>query len=214
MFQCFPICNSDSPILTDLLERLRDEITNGLITIRGNSGNTLDALRRLNHCGLCMKIFQNYLNCLIHASLDIHRTHASCNSLAPLTEDCPSKHSRRSCAIASDIVGFAGHTFDKLCPHIDHGNVFQLDRLRHSDAILRHFRRTEGLLDDHISTFRAHSHCDSVCQLVATFQHQSSRFGSMSNVFGSKSSCSDGGECCRYGSASYAQCRQHGVDET
>src|SRR5690606_32692442 len=116
------------------------------------------------------ELLDDVSNCEVDTALQVHRVHASGNSLVAFLNDCLGQNGSGGGAVTSKVVGLRSNFADQLGTHVLE-LVLKLDFLGDRDTVLGDARSAEGLVDNDVTTLRAERYLDSVCKDVDATQH-------------------------------------------
>mmetsp|Transcript_74499 Transcript_74499/g.120220 ORF Transcript_74499/g.120220 Transcript_74499/m.120220 type:complete len:204 (-) Transcript_74499:64-675(-) len=194
--------NSDGPLLPHLCESICNHLANHLVSVSRNRGDRCNLLRLRDRLGHLLQLLQDVLHRCVDAALQIHRVHASDNSLGAFAENCTGQHGGCRGAIARHVAGLRGNLLDERGADVLH-LVPELDGPRHCDAVLGHLWRAIGLLDEDVAPLGAERHGHRIGQAIGALEHRSAGCRAMSDVFASEATSTDGTSC-------RAKSRKHG----
>ena len=157
--------DGDHAILANLFHRVREDVANLRITVRGDGRDLGDRLlvATLDRHGL--QLGDHVLDRLVHAPLHLDRVDARNHRPQTLNVDRFRHDGRRRGAITSHVGGLAGDLLHHLRPHIFE-LVRQFDLAGHGHAVLGHGRRTKALLQNHVPPTGTEGHPYRLGQLA------------------------------------------------
>jgi hypothetical protein len=86
-------------------------------------------------------------------------------------EDCSSENGSGGGAIASNVIGLAGHLTNKLSTHVLE-SVLEFNVLGHRHTVLGDLGRTERLVQDGVAALGSESYLHCIGQQIDTYTKQ------------------------------------------
>ena len=170
----------DDAVLADLLHRLGDDRADRLVVVGRDRADLRDhvALHRL---ALLLERFDDRLDGLLDAALQLHRIGAGHHVLRAFAIDRLREHRRRGRAVTGDVGRLARHLAHHLRAHVLE-RILQLDLLRDRHAVLGDGGRTELLVEHDVAALGPERHLDRVGQLVDAAQNRLPRLLTVDNL--------------------------------
>src|SRR5690606_28176183 len=162
--------DGDDTLVADLLHGVGDHLADFLLAVSRDGANLCNFFRSVDLLRGSSQLCDNVSNSEVDTALQVHRVHASGNSLVAFLNDCLSENRSGRGAVTSDVVGLRSNFADHLGAHVFE-LVFKFDFLGDRNTVLGDARSAEGLVDDDVTTLRAERYLDSVCKDVDATQH-------------------------------------------
>src|SRR5436309_1257169 len=144
------LLDRDHALLPHLAHRLGDDLADGRVVVGGDGADLRDLLLLFGGLGERLELLHDRLDRLVDAALERHRVVAGDHHLEALGEDGACEHGGRRRPVARHVGGLGGDLLHHLRPHVLE-LVFQLDLLRHRDAVLGHGGSAERLVEHHVA---------------------------------------------------------------
>ena len=177
------LLDGDHAFVVDLGHRLGDQLTDRLVVVGRNSGHLLDLVEiRAHLLALLAQGLDHFGHGLVDAAFEIHRIGTGRHVLQAYADDrlCEHRGGRRT--VAGIVVGLRSDLAYHLGAHVGE-SVFELHLLGHRHTVLGDLRRTEFLVDDHITAFGAQRHLHCVRQRIDTLLEQFARLNIIFDIF-------------------------------
>src|SRR5690606_13522826 len=166
----FGFLDGDDTLIADLLHGVGDHLADFLLAVSRDGANLCNFFRSVDLLRGSSQLCDNVSNSEVDTALQVHRVHASGNSLVAFLNDCLGENGRSRGAVTSDVVGLRSNFADQLGAHVLE-LVFQLDFLGNRTTVLGDARCAEGLVDDDVTALRTKRYLDSVGEDVDAAQH-------------------------------------------
>ena len=182
IFQTLTIFNGDDAIATHFVHGFSNQLAHFLVGVGGDGAHLSDGIAVGTRLRQRLQLSNSSHNGLVDTALQIHRVHTGGNGFQTFVDDGLSQNGCSSGTVTGGIVRLGSHFLDHLGAHVLE-LVFQLDFARNRNTIFSDGRGTEGLVQHHVTAFRAQSHLDGISQDVYAFQHLDAGFVTKLNVF-------------------------------
>src|SRR5438132_491981 len=159
------LLDRDHALLPHLAHRLGDDLADGRAVVGGDGADLRDLLLLFGGLGERLELLHDRLDRLVDATLERHRVVAGDHHLETLGEDGACEHGGRRRPVARHVGGLGGDLLHHLRPHVLE-LVFQLDLLRHRDAVLGHGGSAERLVEHHVAAAGPERHRHRIGQDV------------------------------------------------
>ena len=154
---------------TDLLHGLGELLADLGIVVGGDGRDFGDFLFVLvvDFFSQAMELLDEQIDSLLNAAGQGHRVGAGSNVLEPFAIDGLGERGRG--AVAGHVAGLAGCFLDELSAHVLVG-IFELDFLRHGDAVLGDVRTAPALIEHGVAAAGAEGRANGPRQLAHSGQ--------------------------------------------
>src|SRR3989442_690115 len=139
------LLDRDHALLPHLAHRLGDDLADGRVVVGGDGADLRDLLLLLGRLGERLELGDDRFDRLVDAALERHRVVAGDHHLQALGEDGAREDGGRRRPVSRHVGGLGGDLLHHLRTHVLE-LVFQLDLLRHRDAVLGHRWSPEQLV--------------------------------------------------------------------
>ena len=146
----------DRAVLTDLIHRVGNHLTDFGIAVSGNRGDLSDLIGRLDLLGELGDRLGNGGGSLVDTVLKGHSVRAGGEILKTFAVDSLGEERRRRRAVAGYVVRLGGDFLNHLSAHILEG-IGKLDFLSYGNTVLGDLGRAELLVDDDVTAGRTES---------------------------------------------------------
>ncbi len=165
---CF--LDRDHAFVADPLHRIGNETADLRIAVGRNGADLSDLLIRGDVLGILLKVRDNGFDREVDAALEVHRVHASGNSLGAFPDDGVSEHGCRGRPVAGLVGGLGSNLAHHLGAHVLE-LILELHLLGDGHAILGDARRAVGLVQEHVTALGAEGHAHRVRESIDAAQH-------------------------------------------
>ena len=159
--------DGDRAVLTDLIHRIGNHLTDFGIAVSGNRGDLSDLVGRLDLLGELGDRLGNGGGSLVDTVLKGHSIRAGGEVLKTFAVDCLGEQGSRRRAVTGDIVRLGGDLLDHLGAHVLEG-IGKLDFLSYGNTVLGDLGRAELLVDDDVTAGRTESRSYGARELLDT----------------------------------------------
>src|SRR5213596_2299284 len=159
------LLDRDHALLPHLAHRLGDDLADGRVVVGRDGADLRDLLLLLGGLGERLELLHDRLDRLVDPALERHRVVAGDHHLQALGEDGACEHGGRRRPVARHVGGLGGDLLHHLRSHVLE-LVFQLDLLRHRDAVLGHGGSAERLVEHHVAAAGPERHRHRIGQDV------------------------------------------------
>src|SRR5262249_8417587 len=125
--------DGDGAVFADLIHRVGDDLTDGVVPVGGNGRDLLDFLFVFDLLGDFIELLNRGGDSFGDTALNADRVRARGDVLQAFTEDGFGQNGSGGGTVAGRVAGFAGNFADHLGPHVFIG-IFQFDFLSHRDT--------------------------------------------------------------------------------
>ncbi|MBK4748546.1 Uncharacterised protein [Acinetobacter baumannii] len=182
--QAAAFLDRDHAFLADLVHRLRDQVADVGIRVRGDRADLGDFLAGRRRLGQRLQFADRGLHRLVDAALQVHRVHAGGDRLHALADERLRQHGGGGGAVAGVVGGLGSDFLHHLRAHVLE-RVSQFDFLGDGDAVLGDGRRAVALLQHDVAALRAEGRLHGVGEHVDAAHHLGARVFAETNVLGS-----------------------------
>jgi len=157
--------DGDNAVLTDLVHRLGDDLTDGGVLVGGAGANLGDLLGAGDGLGHVVEFFNNGGDGGVDAALHLVGVGAGGDVLQALGVDCLGIDGSCGGAVASFLRGPGSDFLDHLSAHVFVG-ILEFDLLGDGDAVLGDGGSAEGLLEDDDAARGAEGDLDGLSEFL------------------------------------------------
>ncbi len=176
--------NRDNAFVADFLHRFSDHLADFEFAVSGDRANLSNFFRSVDLLCLLKQFSNNFSHCEVDTALEVHRVHASSNSLGTFLNDGLTENGRGCRAVTGSVVGLRSHFAQHLCAHVFE-LVFQFDFLGNRYTVFGDAWCAEGLVDNNVTTLRAERYLNSVSEDIDAAQHLFARIATEFYFFSS-----------------------------
>src|SRR5690554_219525 len=170
VFEAATFFNSDHAFFADALHGFSDDVTNALVAIGGDGAHLSDCFGVAARTGQLLDFFNCCMQTFVDTALQVHGVHASGNGFQAFVYDGLGQNSCSGGTVTGHIVGLGSYFLHHLRAHVLE-LVFQFDFLGNGNTVFSDGRSAKGLVQNHVTAFRAQSYLDRIGQDIYTSQH-------------------------------------------
>ena len=175
--------DGDDAVGANLLHRLGDEVTDGLVAVGRDGADLADLLGIAGGLGRLLDLGDDRLDAGVDATLERHGVVAGRDKLHAFAEDGLGEDRRGGGAVAGHIGRLLGGFTDHLGAEVLE-LVGKLDLLGNRDAVLGDLGATEGLLDHDVAALGPKRDLDRLGEDGDAAKHAATGFFLEDNFFG------------------------------
>ena len=176
------VFHGDNAFFAHFIHCLGDDVTNAGIGVGRNRTHLGDFFGGCRGLGSLFQFGDQSGDGFVDTAFQIHRIHARSHVFHAFAHDGLSQNGRSGCAVARVVRGFGSNFLHHLRAHVLQ-LVFEFDFFSNGYTVFGHGRSAERAFQNHVTTFRAQSDFNGVCQNVHAFNHACAGFTAKNYVF-------------------------------